>query len=138
MVDIDHFKRINDRYGHEAGDLVLKEIAHKIQETLREVDLPARYGGEEFAVLLPHTSKRDAMIVAERICSLVRKATITLGNDTVKLSASVGVSGNIDVTSGIPEDLVKAADFALYEAKRMGRDRAVLFDEKTSLPPTAG
>ncbi|HWA74191.1 MAG TPA: diguanylate cyclase [Polyangiaceae bacterium] len=138
MVDIDHFKRINDRYGHEAGDLVLKEIARKIQETLREVDLPARYGGEEFAVLLPHTSKRDAMIVAERICALVRKASINVGNDTIKLSASVGVSGNIDVTSGIPEDLVKAADFALYEAKRMGRDRAVLFDEKTSLPPTAG
>jgi PleD family two-component response regulator len=62
---------------------------------------------------------------------------ITIGDETLQLSASVGVSGNIDVISGIPEDLVKAADFALYEAKRTGRDRAVLFDEKTSLPPTS-
>jgi len=137
MIDLDHFKHINDRYGHDAGDLVLKEVARKIQETLREVDVPARYGGEEFAVLLPHTSKRDAMIVAERVCSIVRKVEIKLGNDVPKLSASVGVSGNIDVLSGQAEDLVKAADFALYEAKRRGRDRAVLFDEKTSLPPKA-
>jgi diguanylate cyclase (GGDEF)-like protein len=137
MIDLDHFKHINDRYGHDAGDLVLKEVARKIQETLREVDVPARYGGEEFAVLLPHTSKRDAMIVAERVCAIVRKVEMKLGNDVLKLSASVGVSGNIDVLSGQAEDLVKAADFALYEAKRRGRDRAVLFDEKTSLPPTA-
>jgi two-component system cell cycle response regulator len=137
MIDLDHFKLINDRYGHDTGDLVLKEIARKIQETLREVDVPARYGGEEFAVLLPHTSKRDAMIVAERLCALVRKIQFKVGDATLKLSASVGVAGNIDVLSGHAEDLVKAADFALYEAKRLGRDRAVLFDEKTSLPPTA-
>jgi two-component system cell cycle response regulator len=137
MIDLDHFKLINDRYGHDTGDLVLKEIARKVQETLREVDVPARYGGEEFAVLLPHTSKRDAMIVAERVCALVRKVEFKVGGDTLKLSASVGVSGNIDVLSGHAEDLVKAADFALYEAKRLGRDRAVLFDEKTSLPPTS-
>lgn len=137
MIDLDHFKRINDRYGHDAGDLVLKEVARKVQETLREVDVPARYGGEEFAVLLPHTSKRDAMIVAERVCAVVRKAEFKIGDATLKLSASVGVSGNIDVLTGVAEDLVKAADFALYEAKRLGRDRAVLFDEKTSLPPTS-
>jgi diguanylate cyclase (GGDEF)-like protein len=135
MIDLDHFKRINDRYGHDGGDLVLKEIARKLQETLREVDVPARYGGEEFAVLLPHTTKRDALIVAERICALLRKVEFKLGDDCVKMTASIGVSGNIDVPSGSAEDLVKAADFALYEAKRLGRDRVVLFDEKTSLPP---
>jgi diguanylate cyclase (GGDEF)-like protein len=135
MIDLDHFKRINDQYGHDAGDLVLKEIARRIQETLREVDVPARYGGEEFAVLLPHTGKQDALVVAERICGIVRTTLFELGGVKVKVSASIGVSGNADVESTHAEDLVKAADVALYEAKRLGRDRVVSFDAKTSVPP---
>ena len=73
MVDIDHFKRINDRFGHEMGDRVLKEVAQALSQNLREVDLPARYGGEEFAILLPHTPKLNALVVAERIANRVRQ-----------------------------------------------------------------
>jgi two-component system cell cycle response regulator len=135
MIDLDHFKRVNDRYGHDAGDQVLKEVARCLLETLREVDLTARFGGEEFAVLLPHTGKREALIAAERVRTVVSKAEFIFNEDKLRLTTSIGVSGNIDVLSGDPEDLVRAADFALYEAKRLGRDRVVLFDDKTSLPP---
>src|SRR4029077_7973182 len=72
MIDIDHFKKINDRFGHDAGDQVLKETAARVAATLREVDMAARYGGEEFAILLPHTGKKEATVVAERILNLVR------------------------------------------------------------------
>jgi len=133
MIDIDHFKRINDRFGHDAGDQVIKETARRLMETVREVDVPARYGGEEFAVLLPHTAKRDAVIAAERVRGAVRKADFCFGDERRRISASIGVAGNSDVISGQAEDLVKAADYALYEAKRKGRDCVVLFEESMSL-----
>jgi diguanylate cyclase (GGDEF)-like protein len=132
MIDIDHFKRVNDRYGHDAGDQVLKELARGMLATLREVDVAARYGGEEFAVLLPHTAKNAAVIAAERVRATIARTEFKFGNDTIYMSASIGVSGNSDVTTGAAEDLVKAADYALYEAKRLGRDRVVLFDPATT------
>jgi len=135
MLDLDHFKRINDQYGHDAGDQVLKETARRISSSLREVDVPSRYGGEEFAVLLPHTGKREAFVVAERLRNSVKSVEFHFGGDTLRVSASIGISGNIDVPTGQAEDLVKAADLALYEAKRLGRDRAVMFDDRTSIPP---
>jgi len=142
LVDIDHFKHINDRFGHDAGDQVLKEVARRIVGSLREVDLAARYGGEEFAVLLPHTSKKDARIVADRLLNNMRKQQFTFGNELVRITASIGCAGNTDVASGQAEDLVKAADLALYEAKNGGRNTVVLYrspaDEAvaaTSLPP---
>ena len=127
LVDIDHFKQINDRFGHDAGDQVLKEVARRIVSSLREVDLAARYGGEEFAILLPHTSKKDARIVAERLLSNLRKQQFTFGSETVRVTASVGCAGNTDVASGQAEDLVKAADLALYEAKNSGRNTVVTY-----------
>ncbi|MFZ5891806.1 MAG: diguanylate cyclase [Myxococcota bacterium] len=135
MLDLDHFKRVNDQYGHDAGDQVLKEAARRISTSLREVDVPARYGGEEFAILLPHTGKREAFVVAERLRNAIKSVEFHFGGDTLRISASIGISGNIDVPTGQADDLVKAADLALYEAKRMGRDRCVLFDERNSLPP---
>jgi diguanylate cyclase (GGDEF)-like protein len=135
MLDLDHFKRVNDQYGHDAGDQVLKEAARRISSSLREVDVPARYGGEEFAILLPHTGKREAFVVAERLRNAVKGVEFHFGGDTLRISASIGISGNIDVPTGQAEDLVKAADLALYEAKRAGRDRCVLFDDRNSLPP---
>jgi len=142
MLDIDHFKQINDRFGHDAGDQVLKEVARRIVGSLREVDLAARYGGEEFAILLPHTSKKDAKIVAERLLNNMRKQQFTFGNEVVRVTASIGCAGNTDVLSGQAEDLVKAADLALYEAKNTGRNAAVMYrgpaDEAlaaTSMPP---
>ena len=127
LVDLDHFKQINDRFGHDAGDQVLKEVSRRIVGSLREVDLAARYGGEEFAILLPHTSKTDAKIVAERLLSNIRKQQFTFNGELVRVTASIGCAGNSDVASGQPEDLVKAADVALYEAKNGGRNAVAMF-----------
>jgi len=144
LLDIDHFKQINDRFGHDAGDQVLKEVARRIVGSLREVDLAARYGGEEFAILLPHTSKKDARVVAERLLSNLRKQQFNFGSELVRITASIGCAGNTDVASGHAEDLVKAADLALYEAKNSGRNAVVLYrspadDAATaaSVPPPA-
>ena len=127
LLDLDHFKQINDRFGHDAGDQVLKEVARRITGSLREVDLAARYGGEEFVVLLPHTSKGDARIVAERLLKNVRKQDFTFGGEVVTVTASIGCAGNSDVESANPEDLVKAADIALYGAKKNGRNCIVMY-----------
>jgi two-component system, cell cycle response regulator len=135
LLDLDHFKQINDRFGHDAGDQVLKEVARRITGSLREVDLAARYGGEEFVVLLPHTSKGDARIVAERLLKNVRKQDFTFGGEVVTVTTSIGCAGNSDVDSSNPEDLVKAADIALYGAKKNGRNCIVMYsnagDERT-------
>jgi diguanylate cyclase (GGDEF)-like protein len=127
MVDLDHFKQINDRFGHDAGDQVLKEVARRIAGSLREVDLAARYGGEEFAILLPHTSKTDARIVAERLLSNLRKQEFTFGSEVLRVTASIGCAGNSDVAAGNADDLVKAADLALYEAKHAGRNCVAMY-----------
>ncbi len=127
LLDLDHFKHVNDRYGHDAGDQVLKEVARRISGSLREVDLAARYGGEEFVVLLPHTSKGDARIVAERLLKNVRKQEFNFGGELLTVTTSIGCAGNSDVASSNPEDLVKAADIALYEAKNSGRNRVVMY-----------
>jgi len=142
ILDIDHFKQINDRFGHDAGDQVLKEVARRIVGSLREVDLAARYGGEEFAILLPHTSKKDAKIVAERLLGNLRKQQFTFGSELVQITASIGCAGNTDVVSGQADDLVKAADVALYQAKNSGRNVVVSYQSPAgdagpddSLPP---
>lgn len=135
LLDLDHFKQINDRFGHDAGDQVLKEVARRILGSLREVDLAARYGGEEFVVLLPHTSKGDARIVAERLLKNVRKQEFTFAGEVLTVTTSIGCAGNSDVQSSNPDDLVKAADIALYEAKKNGRNRVAMYgnagDERT-------
>jgi two-component system, cell cycle response regulator len=127
LLDLDHFKSINDRFGHDAGDQVLKEVARRITGSLREVDLAARYGGEEFVVLLPHTSKTDARIVAERLLKNVHKQEFVFGKEVLNVTTSIGCAGNSDVISENAEDLVKAADIALYEAKNGGRNRVVMY-----------
>ena len=137
LIDLDHFKRINDRFGHDAGDQVLKEVARRISEGLREVDVAARFGGEEFAILLPHTSKTDAAVVAARLVAKVRRQEFRFGTELVQVTISIGCAGNSDVGSENAEDLVKAADLALYEAKNGGRDRFVIFSDGRSLPPGA-
>jgi diguanylate cyclase (GGDEF)-like protein len=135
LVDLDHFKAVNDRFGHDAGDQVLKEVARRIAEGLREVDVAARYGGEEFAILLPHTSKTDAAVVAARLVAKVRRQEFRFDSELVRITISIGCAGNSDVVSNNAEDLVKAADGALYEAKRAGRDRFVMYRDSTSPPP---
>jgi diguanylate cyclase (GGDEF)-like protein len=124
MIDIDHFKRLNDRYGHAVGDSVLRAVAAAIASAVRAEDTPARYGGEEFAVLIRRTSAEQAIEVGERIrLAVVRLHPASLGIDQpVTISLGVAVAGTEAVTI---TDLVERADQALYRAKRLGRDRVV-------------
>jgi len=129
MLDLDHFKAVNDRFGHDAGDDVLRSVANTLTGSLREVDLAARYGGEEFAVIMPQTSKVNAAIVAERIARQIAQIVHSFDGEKVTLTASIGVSEMADLQQATAENLVKAADIALYEAKRTGRNRIVLYHE---------
>jgi diguanylate cyclase (GGDEF)-like protein len=122
MLDLDHFKRINDTNGHLAGDSVLKCVAQRLQESVRPYDVIGRYGGEEFVVLLPDTNLEQCMVVAERIWSSIRRGPFEIEDDQVFLTASLGVSCSNKNDQGF-NDLLKRADEGLYKAKAAGRDR---------------
>lgn len=122
MIDIDHFKSVNDAFGHQCGDIVLKEIAQLIQANIREVDTAARWGGEEFIVLSPNTEKGNVRQVAERIVKSVSLHTFT-GLGQLQITVSVGISGLPDPFIDSEEKMVHAADLAMYEAKKKGRNR---------------
>ena len=126
MVDIDNLKKINDAYGHRAGDRVIKQISRKIKECIRQIDTPARYGGDEFAVILPKTPLADAVVVAERMVDGVANSPITWKKEQIALSISVGL-GQYDAESS-PEDITSRADRALYTAKRAGKNTVRIFD----------
>ena len=137
MIDIDWFKNINDKYGHPAGDEVLKVVASLLNDSLREVDIVSRYGGEEFALLLPHTSKAQAMIAAERIMTSMRKARVETDEGVISFTVSMGLASVDDVQTNEADDLIRLADRALYEAKRLGRDQIVIFTDKLSMDETS-
>ncbi len=129
MIDIDHFKRFNDTYGHAAGDLVLHRIAQTIQESVRRVDIVGRYGGEEFMVILPETDVDAAASIAEKIRRLVGREDIVLADGTVVgATLSAGVAGGLGVHIRLDE-LIRDADNALYSAKSLGRDQVYVFHE---------
>lgn len=121
MIDIDHFKNINDEYGHHAGDRVLKEISQLMTDCLRKSDTLARWGGEEFIILLPETTKEDALQVASRILTSV--STFMFSSFPRQLTVSIGLSGIPATDIDTPEKLIAASDRALYEAKNKGRNR---------------
>lgn len=128
LADIDHFKTVNDTYGHSYGDVVLKEVAQTFARHCRATDLCARYGGEEFVILLPETSLPEARLVAERLCVAVRNLPFTQAGKAVHVTASFGVTGvNTDHPESL-EELMDQADQALYAAKRNGRDRVEVYD----------
>jgi two-component system, cell cycle response regulator len=133
MIDIDKFKAINDKYGHPVGDLVLKSIAGVLTESLREVDVATRYGGEEFALIMPHTSKRDAIVATNRIMEKIRAAEVIAGDEVVRFTVSMGIADMNDVDTNDMDDLIRAADLALYEAKRLGRNQTVAYTKEILL-----
>jgi diguanylate cyclase (GGDEF)-like protein len=122
LLDIDHFKLVNDRFGHPTGDLVLRGIAQIMKESVRDVDLCGRYGGEEFAVVLPATSQHGAFKVAERIREGVAAHDFTLGGQPARLTVSLGVASYPDDAQDL-ERLIANADLALYHSKQAGRNR---------------
>ncbi len=127
MLDIDHFKKINDTFGHQAGDAVLKVIAELLLKSIREVDTAARYGGEEFVVVLPSTEKKDACVVAERMRQKVEAYRFADLNGS-SVTVSIGVSGMPDEDILTEEKLIRCADYALYRAKEAGRNRIEIAD----------
>ncbi|WP_454849051.1 PleD family two-component system response regulator [Rhizobium binxianense] len=126
ITDIDRFKQVNDTYGHDGGDEVLKEFASRIRTTVRGADLACRYGGEEFVVVMPDTSPEVAAAVAERLRAAVESVPFELKStgQTLSITASFGISSRIPSVI-TPDQLVKQADQALYEAKNTGRNRVV-------------
>jgi two-component system, cell cycle response regulator len=123
MLDLDHFKQVNDLHGHARGDAVLRELAHRVQEQIREVDTFARYGGEEFVVVLPETTVEGATQLAERICVAIRREPFHAEGEA-PLDVTVSVGGAAFPAHGSSAaTLMRAADRALYVAKNGGRDR---------------
>lgn len=132
MLDIDHFKAVNDRYGHEAGDTVLRDLAQRLRGALRDSDLVGRIGGEEFAALLPETTAEEAVVLAERLRAAVAEAPLGPG---LAITASLGVAAAVPAEEEGVDPVLRRADAALYRAKAAGRNQVVLDD---SLPVPAG
>lgn len=130
ILDLDHFKQVNDTYGHPAGDMVLKNIARILKMNVRIHDLPARYGGEEFIILLPQTEKLGAMVLAEKLRATVEATPVKIGdNKEIACTISVGVAQINPATMNKPLALVQLADKALYQAKAGGRNQVIMAEE---------
>jgi diguanylate cyclase (GGDEF)-like protein len=124
LADVDHFKKINDHYGHASGDAVLVAVVQRITATLRPYDLLGRYGGEEFLIIAPGCDLDLAQKMAERVRSAVGDEPIDLGDDFATISLSLGVT--LGTAESDPEFLVAQADTAMYQAKRKGRNRVAV------------
>jgi diguanylate cyclase (GGDEF)-like protein len=137
FVDIDHFKQVNDTYGHASGDVVLRGIAQGLQANVRQNDLIGRYGGEEFMVLLPETNVEDAAALCEKLRNLVGRMRFAVeGNPALTMTISIGVAGGLGRTLRV-EALVRDADAAMYSAKALGRNQTYVFaepDEEARVP----
>lgn len=122
MIDIDHFKKVNDRYGHRMGDEVLTEVAGMIKAGVRAVDTVARWGGEEFMVILSETGREGALYFAERLLGRISDHAFS-DNPDIKITVSIGMASIPDLSIDTAEKLVDSSDLAIYEAKRKGRNR---------------
>jgi two-component system, cell cycle response regulator len=125
MIDVDHFKQVNDTHGHLAGDAVLRGVAKAIQASLRAEDVFGRYGGEELCVILRGIEATNALLAAQRIVELVRGVVVEYQGKSLKVTVSVGASTSSPNLLDTPQELLDAADRALYRAKEAGRDRCV-------------
>ncbi|MEA2134992.1 MAG: hypothetical protein QOC68_2901 [Solirubrobacteraceae bacterium] len=131
LLDLDHFKQINDTHGHAAGDTVLRDAAQRIYDASRVSDIVSRYGGEEFVVLLPETNGEEAVAAADKLRALLSATPVAVGTTSISIAASIGVAS---WSEGMrtPGDLYAAADEALYRAKELGRDRTELHDPRSA------
>jgi diguanylate cyclase len=125
LLDVDHFKRVNDDYGHRAGDKCLREIINRIRPSLRKADFLARYGGEEFVVILPGTSSENAGIAAEKLRQIIERTTFLFQGHKISVTISSGVT-QANLSDEDPQTVFTRVDAAMYEAKREGRNRVVV------------
>jgi diguanylate cyclase (GGDEF)-like protein len=133
ILDIDHFKRFNDTYGHQAGDTILATVAERVLANARKVDITARYGGDEFVIILPDTTPDEAMLLAERLLQALSKEPVSLANNvTANLTVSIGVA-TYPTHANTIEELIRRADEALYWIKSHGRNRTRLYSFE--IPP---
>ena len=123
MIDIDYFKKLNDNYGHQVGDDVLRNLGALITESVRDSDVPGRYGGEEFCILLPHTDIEGACSLADRFMEAVRENIFETSAGPLKITVSIGISSTGLQGVESTEELIRFADEALYRSKKEGRDR---------------
>jgi diguanylate cyclase len=130
LIDIDHFKKVNDQYGHLSGDDVLRHLAKVIAEILRSSDVLGRYGGEEFCAFLPNTTEHDAIGLAERIREAIEKMPLKLNKITIKTTVSIGVADSVRAGYDF-KGLVATADSAMYSAKNSGRNRVMSYTQIT-------
>ena len=130
MIDIDHFKRLNDTFGHHVGDQILRDVSSILMKDMREVDTVARYGGEEFVIILPETTQTGALYVAQRLRRAVEQAKFFAGSphEIQHLTISIGVAV-YDTDAQFKRDLIEFADAALYAAKHAGRNRVMAYSE---------
>jgi diguanylate cyclase (GGDEF)-like protein len=137
MLDIDHFKKVNDTHGHQTGDALLRHVSGIMAETVRGSDVLARIGGEEFCILAPSADEAQAVLLAERIRERVQMCPLPLGRETLACTLSIGVARlaeDVEFGSSPLEDALARADAALYEAKRTGRNRVAA---ASVLPPSS-
>lgn len=123
MMDLDHFKQLNDTYGHPTGDVVLSSTARILLENAREIDMVGRYGGEEFIVILPGASEEAGALFAERVRQAVERHVYGNGDGEIRVTLSGGIASGRGGEATLPEELIRRADGALYEAKHRGRNR---------------
>ena len=138
IMDMDHFKSVNDTYGHDVGDEVLKQLAAIIMNTIRSADLAARYGGEEFVILMPETDASRAYEAAERLRKNVESTPFIITHAQGQIQKTVSIGHATMLPNDTPETLLKRADVSLYEAKHGGRNRVMPPEnpqEKYELPP---
>lgn len=122
LLDVDHFKRFNDNYGHLAGDSVLQHLANILKANTRNLDIPCRYGGEEFAIILPSTPLLVGVQVAERLRALLAASTVTFDQHALDVTASFGIDSSTFEQHDSPTDFLQRVDNLLYAAKKAGRD----------------
>ncbi len=134
MVDLDNFKRINDTYGHENGNLALKETARIWESTIRKIDIPCRYGGEEFVIILPNTKIHDVIRTAERLRTGLASAPFHFNTENVRLTASFGVDAYRGDENLTAETFIHRVDMFVLEAKEKGRNR-VCYDRQRVVRP---